>query len=46
MFECIVCDKLFKTQRALKKHEGGTNHHRRLKMLRLELQAQEALAID
>ena len=44
--ECVVCDKVFRTARALQRHEAGATHQRQLNVLRLQLQAEDGLAID
>ena len=44
--ECVVCDKVFRTARALQRHTGSATHARQLVALKLQLHAEESLAID
>jgi hypothetical protein len=44
--ECIVCDRTFKTERALRRHEGGQGHQLQLRELKLQMHVEDALVIE
>ncbi len=41
VFECVVCDKVFKSQKQLENHEGSKKHKEAAAILRRHMQAEE-----
>jgi DnaJ homolog subfamily A member 5 len=46
MFECIVCDKLYKSRMALKNHELSKKHKEQLKKLKRMMKDEDKLNLD
>lgn len=46
MFECIVCDKLYKSEKALKNHEASKKHKEQLKKFKQMMKDEDKLNLD
>jgi DnaJ family protein A protein 5 len=44
VFECVICDKIFKTERQFQAHESSTKHKKLLKKLKWEMK-QEGISL-
>lgn len=46
MFECIVCDKLYKSEKALRNHEASKKHKEQLKRMKRVMRSEDGLGIE
>ena len=43
MFECVVCDKTYKSERALRNHEASKKHKEQLKTFKRVMKDEDAM---
>jgi uncharacterized C2H2 Zn-finger protein len=45
MYECVVCDKLYKSEKALQNHEASKKHKEQLKKLKRMMKDEDSLCV-
>ena len=43
VFECVVCDKMYKSEKALSNHEASKKHKEQLKQFKKMMHAEDAM---